>query len=73
MENIDALKSEISDAIEKASDLSGLEEIRIAELGKSGRVTGLMKGLGQMAPEDRKAAGQQFNELKQAWLGTLDW
>ena len=72
MENIDALKSEISETIENATDLKGLDEIRIAELGKSGRVTGLMKGLGQMAPEDRKAAGQQFNQLKQAITGKID-
>ncbi len=72
MENIDALNSEITGAIEKVSDLAGLEEIRVAELGKSGRVTGLMKGLGQMAPEDRKETGQKFNELKRSIAGLIE-
>ena len=64
MENIDALKEEIAVAIDGAEDLNAVEEIRIAELGKSGRITGLMKSLGQMAPEERREAGQRFNALK---------
>jgi len=72
MEDLDALKAEIATSIESASDLNALEEIRIAELGKKGRVSGLMKSLGQMDPEERKTAGQQFNELKQAVAGLIE-
>jgi len=66
MKNLDELKSEIEEAIHSAADLNALEDIRISELGKKGRVSGLMKSLGKMDPEERKTAGQQFNELKQA-------
>ncbi len=72
MENIDALKNEVSAAIDSAADLNTLEEIRIAELGKSGRITGLMKTLGQMASEERKDAGQRFNALKNSVADLID-
>ena len=64
MENIDALKDEVAAAINSVSDLTELEEIRIAELGKNGRITGLMRTLGQMKATERKEAGQRFNTLK---------
>jgi len=72
MEDINALKDEVTGAIEAAGDLAALEEIRIAELGKSGRISGLMKTLGQMDPDERKEAGQRFNELKNAISGQID-
>ena len=72
MENIDALKDEVAGAIDGAADLSVLENIHIAELGKSGRITSLMKSLGQMAPEERKEAGQRFNALKNTVAELID-
>ena len=47
-----------------ASDLSALERARVAALGKKGRLTELMKGLGQVAAEERKARGAELNALK---------
>ena len=38
--------------------------MRVAALGQKGRVTELMKGLGALAPEERKAAGQALNAVK---------
>jgi phenylalanyl-tRNA synthetase alpha chain len=64
MEDLDALRSELIGATEKAADLQALEEVRITALGKKGRVTQMMKGLGAMDPEARKAAGAALNKLK---------
>lgn len=64
MKDTNKLKTEIESAIANAQSLDTLENIRIAELGKSGRVTALMKSLGQLDPTERKLAGQNFNELK---------
>lgn len=72
MENIDALKDEVAAAINSASDLAELEEIRIAELGKNGRITGLMRTLGQMEATERKEAGQRFNTLKATVAELID-
>ena len=64
MDNLDSLKQELTDAVSAASDLDALEQIRITALGKKGRITQMMKGLGGMAPEERKAAGQTLNAIK---------
>ena len=64
MEDIDALRDSIMSAINGATDVAALEEIRIAELGKKGRISGLMKNLGGMTPEERKTAGPALNGLK---------
>jgi len=64
MQDIDALLNEILDAISKAGDAAALEQLRVAELGKKGRISGLMKGLGGMTPEERKTAGPALNGLK---------
>ncbi|WP_183265712.1 phenylalanine--tRNA ligase subunit alpha [Acidocella aromatica] len=46
------------------ADADGLEALRVSLLGKSGSVTMLLKSLGGMDPEARKAAGAGINLLK---------
>ncbi|MBL8629230.1 MAG: phenylalanine--tRNA ligase subunit alpha [Rhodospirillaceae bacterium] len=64
MSEIDQLRGEVLAAVTAASDVPALENVRVDALGKKGRVTGLMKNLGTMSPEDRKTFGQQLNLLK---------
>ncbi len=64
MLNIRELESSLSAQIEAASDEATLENIRIAALGKTGSVSALLKTLGSMDPEARKAAGPMINGLK---------
>ena len=64
MSEIDQLRSEVLAAVTAASDVPALENVRVDALGKKGRVTGLMKNLGTMSPDDRKTFGQQLNVLK---------
>jgi phenylalanyl-tRNA synthetase alpha chain len=64
MQDIDALRTEILDLIANIGDLDALEQMRVAELGKKGRISGLMKGLGGMTPEERQTAGPALNGLK---------
>lgn len=65
------LKTELSSMIKAANDLESLEQARIAALGKKGRITGLMKTLGGMDPEERKNTGQALNELKDEIAGLI--
>ena len=51
-------------AIASAGDEAGLEAIRVAELGKKGRVSLLMRELGGMSPDQRQVAGPALNGLK---------
>ena len=61
---LDRLEAEFITAIEDALDEATLEDVRIAALGKKGRVSELMKGLGKMSPEERKEMGPKLNGLK---------
>lgn len=47
-----------------AADLRALDAVRVAVLGKSGALTGLLKGLGALDAEARKARGAALNLLK---------
>jgi len=64
MKELDALRSELTVAIEAADGVDALEGIRVSALGKKGRITELMKGLGAMDADARKVAGQELNALK---------
>jgi phenylalanyl-tRNA synthetase alpha chain len=62
--DIGHLRGEILGQLAAAPDLRAVDEIRVAALGKQGRVTGLVKQLGTLPPEQRRDAGQAFNSLK---------
>jgi len=66
------LEAELLKDISGAADLAGIEEVRVAALGKKGRISQLMSQLGKMAPEDRKAFGQAVNEIKDRVTAALD-
>ena len=50
-----SLKTELLHAIAEASDLDKLEEVRVAALGRKGRISELMQALGSLPPDERKA------------------
>ncbi len=69
---MDALKEELLSQVASAADLAALDEIRVTALGKKGRITGLMKELGALSPEEKKARGQALNALKDEIAAALD-
>ena len=71
MDRFEALKSELLAAIDGAADVAALEAARVSALGKKGRLTELMKGLGELQGEARKAQGQALNQLRAAIEGAL--
>jgi phenylalanyl-tRNA synthetase alpha chain len=64
MDSLDKLRDQILAEVQAAADLDALEAVRVSALGRSGRITELMKGLGQVLAEDRRARGQALNALK---------
>lgn len=64
-EKINELYASAESALLQVNDLKGLDEIRVAYLGKSGSVTGLLKGMRDVAPEDRPKVGQMVNQLRE--------
>ena len=63
-DQMDATRAELMGLVDAAADLAALDAVRVAALGKKGRVTQLMQSLKDIAPEARREAGQALNRLK---------
>ena len=57
--------AEAEEAVAAAGDLQALDQVRVAYLGKKGKLTERMKTLGKLSPEERPKAGQAINAAKQ--------
>jgi phenylalanyl-tRNA synthetase alpha chain len=66
MTDIATLQNQILAAIDAADTPDALEAVRIDALGKQGSVSGLLKTLGQMSPEERQVQGPVINGLREA-------
>jgi phenylalanyl-tRNA synthetase alpha chain len=64
MESLDHIRDELLRLVKDAGDLGALEQIRVGALGRKGRLTALLKELGGLAPDARKARGAELNRLK---------
>ena len=65
---IEAARSEIAGA----GNIDSLEQIRVRLLGKKGEVTALLKSLGSMDPDARRAAGAKVNDARDVITSELD-
>ncbi len=72
MEGLDQLRQELMARIAAAADLDSLEAARVEALGKKGRVTQMMKTLGALDPDARKAAGQALNAAKDSLAEAIE-
>ena len=66
------LEEEAKELVAGADDAAKLEAARIELLGRKGRITGLMRMMGKLAPEDRPVMGKRANEMRQLIEGMLD-
>jgi phenylalanyl-tRNA synthetase alpha chain len=64
MQDVTRLETELLARIEAAATLDALEAERVAALGRKGRITELMKGLGGMEAEARKSFAADLNRAK---------
>ncbi len=71
METVNQILSQALAEISASGDLSGLDELRVRYLGKKGEITALLKSLGGMEPEQRKAFGQAVNQAKGQVAGAI--
>ena len=72
VDELSALRTSTLAAIEQAADTSALEEVRVAVLGKAGTLTGYLRGMGQVAKEERAAVGKAVNEVRGAVEAALE-
>ncbi len=66
VQDIQAIKAQLSEELAAASSERELEEVRVRYLGRKGTVTLLRKNadFSSMSADEKKQFGQQFNELK---------
>jgi phenylalanyl-tRNA synthetase alpha chain len=67
-----ALERALLDGIASAADMSGLEAVRVAALGKKGSISEQLSKLGTLPPEERKTFGQAVNLVKERVGSALD-
>ena len=63
-EKLAKLREEVLAQIEAAENLERLNEVRVGVLGKKGALTELLKGMKDVAAEDRPKVGQMVNEVR---------
>ncbi|NLX77471.1 MAG: phenylalanine--tRNA ligase subunit alpha [Clostridiaceae bacterium] len=63
-EQIEAIAREAMEKLENVQDMKSLEEIRVLFLGKKGKLTGILKGMGALSAEERPVIGQLVNEVR---------
>ena len=66
MSDLEDILSTAQSAVASAGDSATLDDVRVKYLGKKGELTGLLKGLGKLSPEERPAAGAEINTGKEA-------
>lgn len=64
MAELDSHLAEALQAITDSGDENSLEQLRVQYLGKKGKLTVLLKSLGQLPVEERPAAGEKINLVK---------
>lgn len=65
-ERLQKIRETAIQEIENSSGLAGLNDVRVAFLGKKGELTAVLKGMKDVAPEDRPKVGQWVNETRDA-------
>ncbi|AQR74490.1 phenylalanine--tRNA ligase subunit alpha [Sphingomonas sp. LM7] len=69
--DLEHLRSDLLASIDAASGLDALEALRVHALGKQGAITGLLKTLGGMSPEERQEQGPRIHGLREAVTAAL--
>ena len=64
MTDLATLELDLINAIGGGESVAALEEVRVAALGKSGSVSGLLRGMGAMSPDERREQGPMINGLR---------
>ena len=65
-ERLEAIRAEALRQIAASEGLERLNDVRVAFLGKKGEMTALLRGMKELAPEERPAFGQMVNEAREA-------
>jgi phenylalanyl-tRNA synthetase alpha chain len=64
--DLEALRDETLSSVAAATDVAALEAIELDVLGKKGRLTGILRGIGALPAEDRPRVGAIANQVREA-------
>ncbi|MBR0464668.1 MAG: phenylalanine--tRNA ligase subunit alpha [Clostridia bacterium] len=63
-EKLKAIRENFIEELKNVQDTNALEQLRIRVLGKKGELTSILRGMGQLSPEERPRMGQIVNETR---------
>ncbi len=63
-EKISEIKASAIKAINEAKNMQSLNDLRVAYLGKKGKLTEILRGMGGLLPEERPVIGNLINKVK---------
>ena len=69
---IKELEAEATEAISAATDTATLEELRVKYLGRKSELTGILRGIGSLPPEERGPVGKEANRVRGALEEALE-
>ena len=65
MQNVEKIVAEAIALFQGIDNADALEQAKARYLGRAGTLTGLLKGLGKLQAEERRAAGARINDAKE--------
>ena len=71
-ETLERLQQTVEQELGSIEDKQALEALRVRVIGKKGELTALLRGMGQLTPEERPAAGQMINEVREKLTAMLE-
>ena len=71
-ENLNQISEELKQELLETNTVQALEALKVKVLGKKGSLTALLRGMGQLSPEERPKAGQLINETREELTALLD-
>ena len=58
--------------LQQAASVSDVDDVRVKLLGKKGKLTEILRGMGKLSPEERKTTGQMANSVRSEIEGLLE-
>ena len=71
-EKLEAIVKKAMASMNTANSLDALNEVRVDVLGKKGQLTAVLKGMKDVAPEERPKVGQMVNDARSSIEKTLE-
>ncbi len=72
IQTLQELETEALDAIRAVHDGDELEVLRVSYLGRKGRVSGILRGLGDLSADERPPVGAEANRVKEVLQEALE-